>query len=449
MLKHKEIENKYNSFHTNSTNSNSLKEWCELLKKYDVNKYKIRYIDFNKIPLIKIVGNYIIKIDIKFITPRYTPITQYFRKSKNYFLLYSIIINFSCYGLSLFGGALRSLFNNEDINDLDFRYIYEDDIHESHVVIDINTIHSIIYILYKLIYHEEIEYIDIINHDRFYRLIYKNNIKIDIIDYNMTNYDFHENSLYLDEYLQIKTFKYYKRCYILSSYLVKILLINNNADYNNLLLDIIENNILKIDNENKYYQLLLSYLKIINNDYIMNNILEMIGFKYLCILEIAYYINKKTLRLSHTYCNYYCYCHNNVRYNEKTDNLFLTSNINKLICVRIPKFRERNYKIIFTKCENQHCLYMFIKIIDNYKKNHYVIKFVSFLEKYYNSLYKDELIKIILKKIYSGILYYEQKDKKYIDYYNSNNNMFKKILDNTTTIYKRPSKKNKKLHLTA
>ena len=138
----------------------------------------------------------------------------------------------------------------------------------------------------------------------------------------------------------------------------------------------------------------------------------MLGNELLCILEIAYYINKKALRLSHIYCNYYCNSINHIIYNKDKDIISLSTNINKIVCIRIPKFRERNYKIIFNNCNHNNCLYIFIKLIDYYKRNNYMVKFTSFLEIYYNNTYEDNFIKNILNKIYKDIQKYDDLELK-------------------------------------
>jgi hypothetical protein len=425
------IPQKYNNDNDDNNNYN-LNELNSYLNKININKYKLENIDVNKIPII-IVDEYK-KIKIKFVNPKYSPISEFFKvkNTKHYYLLYSIIVNLCYKNICLFGGALRSILANEQINDLDFKNM-------SNNYIDIYEIHIIIYILNKLIYKKNInnEYIN--NNKNLYKFIYEHNIKIDIIDYDITNYDFYENSLYLDNKLQINTFSNYNPNNNLILYLIKILIINNNNEYNNMLFNIINDINIKIE---EYCLLLKLYLQIINNNYIINNILEMLGIKYLCFLEIAYYINKKSLRLSHIYCNYYCNPTNHILYIE--DNIFLTTNISKMVYVRIPKFRQRNYKIIYSNCCHENCLYMFIKLIDYYRRNKYMVKFYSFLEVYYNNSKENIFIKKILDKNYRNVEKYDNF-KFTINTYDLcdhiDSKKYKNIIDNNTTIFSKYKKK--------
>ena len=333
----------------------------------------INIIDFNKIPIINIDSN--TNIYIKYSKNNYI-FTKYFnnmKDKKHGYFLYSLIINLHISSYTLYGGQIRKFFSNEEITDLDFcghcgylqdlSRMCENDDYNTNIqyihyiikkIINNNNIYAIIYILYKIIYIKPIKcnyinsYYDI-NKILNYRLSF-DNLKIDINykNVNKINYDFYENMLYIDNNLEISSAKEYEYNKKLILSLISLFIPNND---------------------------------LISTPGILINILEMLGDNFLCVLESIYHITKHKLRLSHDNC---------FHTNDSNYILKKLKYIDKIIYYRIPKFINMNYEIIYiNKCSNNNCISFISEIVSIYKKQKYVVNYLTFAEKKYTEKYKE------------------------------------------------------------
>lgn len=397
------------------------------------------YINFERIPIININPDI---LNIEFSNKNYI-FTDFFKKFKNQqfsYFLYSVIINLGISDYTLYGGMIRKMFKDEDIEDLDFLYnisnfqefCYYIDYYNQYPQLsfiniikeNINNknIYLIIYILYKIIYNKNIN----CNYIKKYNLknlvhfsLNFDNFKIDL-NYNTlleTKYDFYENMLYLNNKFEIKTSKEYHYNINLSLILISSFIPNQN---------------------------------LIKKSNILNIILDMLGNNFACVLESIYYIVKNKIRLCHDNC-----------FNEIKNNKMLNEikSIDKITHYRIPKFKLKGYKPIFTqKCSKTNCICYISELINIYQIGHYQVDFFTFAEKKYSEI----LIKCPLI-IYQNISnLYTQENSLYINNSidspknkNKNNlskndfelnNLFKnkkmQIVENDQYLYKKKISKN-------
>ena len=329
--------------------NNNLNELQNILDQLFINK--LRHINFNLVPIISM------NFDDLSITIEYHEennlYTEYFKKFKDQkfgYFLYSLVRNLGTSHV-LYGGLVRNMFNDDEISDIDFYSTHNLSLTHpwyfkgwfSNENIDLCT-----YILYKLIYNENIKCLSIdcyYSKYEYYALIYEN-IKIDYTanDGNK-KYDFRENMLCV---------KYINGNFVLES--------SKEYEYDKNLSLILISSFISNDQLNTRSNLL-------------KNILEMIGDNFACVLESIYYITKKKLRISHDNC------FNGNLTKLMREKIYLSD---KIQFYRIPKFRNRGYKIIFGNiCSKHNCICYIYKLIEIYEKQKYTVNFITFIENYY------------------------------------------------------------------
>jgi hypothetical protein len=312
-------------------------------------------------------------------------IISYYKKinTKYSYFECALIINI-LRSYNLKGGLFKTLLNNDILNDYDFyilknkntyKYIgtnnYLDNWNSKSLLDKINeyNIDLLVFILYKIIFKEDIKCDRITRINFTYTFIYDyNNLKLDI---NMkTIYDlptdFYENTIYINSDLELKCLHTKDINYKMKIKLLKLLLNN-------------KNNI----------QIPINIIAIISS-YLDDN--------YLYTLKLMYNITKRKMNISHESC-----CDLDSFLNKKTNNI---NNISKLLSIRIIKLEKQNYKLNYTNCNKELCICRIKNIIDEYKNIKTTISFPTYLRINYTNI---TCVISILEKIYNNITIYSQK----------------------------------------
>lgn len=347
-------------------------------------------IDFNKVPILTL-NKELLTVSVKYISAKYK-FTDYFKEFEDKrfgYFLYTLIINFSRLSHELYGGQIRKFFNYEYIKDLDFRYnntdepfnFYtfccelENDIllfnHSLHLgdnqIINFikdyfsDNIYIIIYVLYKIIYNDELhcQYIEINTKFKFLRLKLQN-FHIDI-SYRIyrESFDFNENMMRLNTNFELESIREYRTNQKLAMSLISRLSIKKSELFKD---HIIQKSILA-------------------------NIMEMLGSNFICVLISAFHIVNKILVRTHHQCFQSRtsvpsrYSHMNLYHESQHYQKYIASLI-KINIYRKDKFEKLGFKICTTKkcCSRGNCVSFMHNLYIEYIEGKYTVNFETYVE---------------------------------------------------------------------
>lgn len=347
-------------------------------------------IDFNKVPILTL-NKELLTVSVKYISTKYK-FTDYFKEFKDKrfgYFLYTLIINFSRLSHELYGGQIRKFFNYEYIEDIDFRYnntdepfnFYnfccelENDIllfsHLLHLrdnqIIDFiknyfsDNIYIIIYVLYKIIYNDELhcQYIEINTKFKFLRLKLQN-FHIDI-SYRIyrESFDFNENMMRLNTNFELESIREYITNQKLAMSLISRLSIKKSELFRD---HIIQRPILA-------------------------KIMEMLGSNFICVLISAFHIVNKILVRTHHQCFRSrtlvpsAYSHMNLYHESQHYQKYIASLI-KINIYRKDKFKKLGFKICTTKkcCDRGNCVSFMHNLYIEYIEGKYTVNFETYVE---------------------------------------------------------------------
>ena len=344
-------------------------------------------IDFDVVPIIKF-NIQSLNISIKYEQMKYI-FTDYFKQfedEKFGYFLYSLIVNCLSNSYELYGGQIRKFFNYEYIDDIDFCYS-DDDISNSFYSFCLKiannlwwlndplqytndtpiinfiksffkgNIYVIIYVLYKIIYNDELycQYIEINTKFQFIRLKLHNfHIDLNYKKLNQSNYDFNENMMRINTNFELESIREYRINQKLAMSLISRLSI-------------------------KKSELCEDYIK---KNPILANIIEMLGSNFMCVLISAFHIVNKILVRTHhqcfssrnrTYINLY---HEQQHYQKYIASLI------KINIYRKVKFEKLGFRICTTKkcCSKDNCVSFMHNLYIEYIEGKYTVNFETYLE---------------------------------------------------------------------